>query len=391
MTSRKALSNLGGRIREAGDPDLSRVLREAFVAAAETSADRFTHGFHSYPARMHPKIAELLVAGLTDPDMRVLDPFCGSGTVLVESLAQGREAFGLDANPLAVQLAKVKTLRPSKRDRDLFLDCIIGVAERSTERVQTRVPVIADLHKSELQWYAPHVLKEMAGLLEELRAVEVEWIVRGMEMVFSALVVKFSKQKADTSEEMVEKRLRKGLVTEFFVQKGHELVSMWEAFERVAGPFHAKCQVYEGDARKLATSVGRSRYDAIITSPPYGGTYDYVDHHRRRAAWLGIKLTSFEHSEMGARRRQADIGIRGWDKELSDVLAGMHSVLSHNGVVVLLIGDAELGGRRIPADEQFHRIAPQAGFQMGAVVSQARVDWSGGTGREEHLIALLPA
>ena len=73
--------------------------------------DFMTHGLHPYPARMIPQIAERLINRYSSPNSLVLDPFCGSGTVLVESRRHQRNAVGNDINRLAVLLAEVKSKR----------------------------------------------------------------------------------------------------------------------------------------------------------------------------------------------------------------------------------------------------------------------------------------
>ena len=74
------------------------------------------------------------------------------------------------------------------------------VRERSEGRVRARVPVRAPLSPEEVRWYDAHVLKEMAGLVEEIRAVPERVIRDALMLVFSSLVVKFSRQRSDTSE-----------------------------------------------------------------------------------------------------------------------------------------------------------------------------------------------
>ena len=80
-----------------------------------------THGFHNYPAMMIPQVAGRLLDIFSKKGDQVLDPFCGSGTVLVESKLRGLNSFGIDINPLAILLAKVKTtsLDPKKLEREL--------------------------------------------------------------------------------------------------------------------------------------------------------------------------------------------------------------------------------------------------------------------------------
>ena len=88
----------------------------------EISTSQYTHGFHQYPARMHPEIATRLIEKYsTDSKTVVLDPFMGSGGVLVESMLHGNNSIGIDLNPFAVLLSKVKTtpLDPKKLEKTL--------------------------------------------------------------------------------------------------------------------------------------------------------------------------------------------------------------------------------------------------------------------------------
>ena len=75
----------------------------------DISTQKYTHGIHLYPARMHPEIARRIILKHGDSNGIVLDPFMGSGGVLLESVLCGRDAIGLDINPLAVLISKVKT------------------------------------------------------------------------------------------------------------------------------------------------------------------------------------------------------------------------------------------------------------------------------------------
>ena len=64
---------------------------------AKVSTKEHTHGFHTYPARMHPEIAKQLIEKYaSDPKKVVFDPFMGSGGVLVEAILHGNNAIGID-------------------------------------------------------------------------------------------------------------------------------------------------------------------------------------------------------------------------------------------------------------------------------------------------------
>ena len=69
----------------------------------------YTHGLHQYPAMMIPQVARRLV-GMVDSSAKWLfDPFCGTGTSLVEGAIAGFSVCGTDLNPLARLISEVKT------------------------------------------------------------------------------------------------------------------------------------------------------------------------------------------------------------------------------------------------------------------------------------------
>ena len=393
---RQPLSDVGGETTWRGDPAFAFVLAEA-MRAQEGERDELTHGFHAYPARMHPLLARTVLTEMKNAARPlVLDPFVGSGTVLVEAMVAGWRSLGADLNPLAVRLARVKTDRRDARSRKRFEGTLREVARASTARVQKRVPIHARLPREELAWYEIHVLKELAGLYEEIRRVSNERDRKALEMVFSAIVVKVSRQRSETAAHTEAKRIRKGLSTEFFERKGAELVRRWAELDRGAAKGAQRPSIVQSDVKVLPhTLSGQYRCDLVLTSPPYGGTYDYVDHHARRMAWLGLATKKMRADELGARRDLSATTGEGkgaattWDRQVKQMLSSMHELLRPDGVAVLLVGDGEVGGQRIDAAAQLERLGPEVGLEPVGVASQPRRDWKGGPGRTEHLVALL--
>src|SRR3989442_189545 len=76
---------------------------------------QLTHGIHPYPARMVPQVARKLLSLYSRPNSHVWDPFCGSGTVLLESMIANRRSTGTDINPFACLIAEAKTTPISRR------------------------------------------------------------------------------------------------------------------------------------------------------------------------------------------------------------------------------------------------------------------------------------
>ncbi len=386
--TKHALSNQGGRALAHGDPELARLLVRALEASRE-EPDSLTHGFHSYPARMHPAIARRVLQSF--PGGLVADPFCGSGTVLVEARVAGRPSLGVDLNPVAVWLAEVKTDIRSPAARQRFRQLVRSIGAASEERVRARVDARAPLPPAERKWWGPHVLKELAGLREEIWSVGHPTDRRLLAMVFSAILVKVSNQRSDTAEREAPRRIRKGLSTEIFVRKGLELADRWDALAEAAGSGSPRPRIVEGDALRFPRFLSRGqRAELILSSPPYGGTYDYVDHHARRYAWLGLDPSTMRRAEVGARRHLRGPEAFGkWDRQVLQMLRAMRSGLAPGGQVVLLVGDGQLGDRRVDAAQQLRRLAPQAGLRAVAGASQLRPDFTGRHKRREHLVLLV--
>lgn len=383
--SRRALSNLGGEVRARGEPELAAMLARAWERAASEPPDVLTHGFHSWPARMHWAIARTVIEALAPRS--IADPFCGGGTVLVEARVFGARAHGVDLNPLARLLSEVKVDPRDAAGRARLVERAEEVAARSEARVRGRVPIRVALPREEREWFAPHVLKELGGLMEEIRAIDEPGDRRALAMVFSSILVKVSRQRADTAEHMTARRIRKGLSTELFLRKAHELAQRLEELAQVAkGPMP---RVIEGDARELPELCGRARFDLVLTSPPYGGTYDYARHHARRVAWLGLDDSALRRLEIGARRSLTgpDAAVH-WERDVDAMLAAIARVLRPGGHVVLVAGDAQIGRTRVEAPAQLVRLGRRHGLSPTAIASQARADRTGGPTREEH-IALL--
>lgn len=87
-----------------------------------------THNFYRYPACMSPDLAHALIRQFTEPGDYVLDPFMGGGTSIVEALASGRLAVGVDINALAAFVTSVKTTPLSASDQTAIRRWAEGVS-----------------------------------------------------------------------------------------------------------------------------------------------------------------------------------------------------------------------------------------------------------------------
>ena len=401
---RRALDNVGGKATAHGDEGEGAKLAAILEQAQARDVDWLTHGFHSYPARMHPAVARGVLDAYATPGDRVLDPFCGSGTVLVEGLVAGMRTRGVDLNPIAIRLAGVKCQVRDEASREAFGKMLAEVVEVSKERVRRKAPAMAPLSPKERAHYEVHVLKELAGLHDIISAVEGGPDKAALQMLLTAIVVKFSKQRADTArdDDAKPRRIGRFVPSEFYGRKGEELMRRWADLEQACSASETwhRPKVVEGNATALADALPpRWAAHLVLTSPPYGGTYDYVQHHARRYPWLGVSTKSFAAGELGARRNYGPSGgpsggggkAKAWDDEVAAMLGSMESVLEDQGQIVLLMGDGEVAGKRVDVVPQLQALSTPKGLRVVAWASQRRTDWKGGKARGEHLVLLRRA
>jgi hypothetical protein len=384
-------------------------LRAAFDAAAHDGSDddrdddndddrALPVGFHSWPAGTAWPIAKHLVHTLArHSDDVVVDPFSGAGTVGLAALTARRAFLGVDLNPLAARVGFQRCRPRSDADAARVEAVVDAVTEASKERVRKKRPSRANVDDAVRAAYLPHTVMELAGLLEEITASDDDDARKLMAVCFSAILTKVSLKRGDTdgssdAKTGANKKVGRFLPTELFQEKAHELLDAQRALFQRVGLDVPRPRFVVDDARNVGAHLDAGRRaDVIVTSPPYGGTYDYAAHHAHRNAWLGLDDSALRATEIGARRRQRDAAA--FDDDVRGVLAAVHDVLAADGVAVVLIGDADLAGLRVAADEHLHSLAPAVGLRVVASAAAPRPDWhrdrTGMATREEHLVALV--
>lgn len=281
------------------------------VPAVRAGSDRYTHLMHPYPAKLLAAIPHLFMrcSTLVPPGGRVLDPFCGSGTVLLEAALAGLHADGADANPLARIIAAAKL---TLIDAATLRDSLNAIVARSDEPAK-RPDVINIEH-----WFDVDVIARLSSLRAGILAQDCADIRRFFEVCLSACArrASFADPRLSVPVKLNAKRLdvygAKGaeVLARLKPPSGAQVVAMFKMIaeqniERLsrlakAAPELTVPAIYE-DARKLGADDGS--YDLVVTSPPYAGAQKYIRASSLGLGWLGLtpggRLRDLERLNIG--------------------------------------------------------------------------------------------
>ena len=283
-------------MRLKGTRDTSIPKAECLKYSSESFA-RLTHYLFRYPAKFHPPVVRSLIAKYTFPGEAILDPFVGSGTLLLEALVTGRAAVGLDIDPVAVAISAAKShrYRPSalravaeqlsvrikKQERSeaeyktrMFVDLAPGRYYASCATLKNFIPHIPNIE----HWFRRYVIVDLALIAMEIHRCEMTVPQRNFfETVFASII-----RNSSNADPVPVSGLE---VTSHMIRLAEEgrQINPFQLFRRALGTaldasesfFNAtdgkqQARVYRGDATKLSRIL-KGKYDAVITSPPYQG------------------------------------------------------------------------------------------------------------------------
>lgn len=281
--------------------------------------DQKTHFIHTYPAKLLAHIAHFFVhaGALSGMGSRVLDPFCGSGTVALEASMSGRQALVADANPMARLLTHVKTTPYSPEE---LLTEAVEILRRA-RRYRTAPTV--DIINSEL-WYSISRKKELEILRRAVFEVEDEdnrsfFLIcfsvtcRKLSYVDPAISVpvrlKVKAGRTDEANKEITQRLSKVDSADCLEEFSAVCLANIQRISRTNTEFpdRAAARFAGEDARSLVDEQGAplagNTVDLVVTSPPYGSAQKYVRSMSLSLNWLGLatpqQLSAIEQKTIG--------------------------------------------------------------------------------------------
>lgn len=304
--------------------------------------DRVVHSriesIHPYPAKFVAELPRALLSVLPiPPGTAVLDPFCGGGTTLVECQRMGLPSVGIDLNPIACLMARVKTaLRPLG-----LRESAAGVIDRARRAGDVAIPSLPNLD----HWFDRPIQHELAALTEGIGRAPAT-ARDALRLALSSIIVRVSRQESDTRYAAIEKNVSKGDVSRLFLRAA---IRLDDVLADRNYPL-AAAEVFEADTLKFDPSRLGHRVGMIITSPPYPNAYEYWLYHKYRMYWLGFDPLAVKAREIGARAHFFKRNHHTEDdfaRQMARTFDLIREVLLPGGYACFVIGRSRIHGRHV--------------------------------------------
>ncbi|SCW97000.1 DNA methyltransferase [Ancylobacter rudongensis] len=295
---------------------------------------------HPYPAKFISNIPRKLIKDFPpQKGLALLDPFCGSGTSLSEAQAAGIPSIGVDVNPIAVMISRVRLSEIPAG--------VLSVAEQveliARADLEPRLPMIPRLN----HWFKPRVQLAIASLTGAIEENSVGGCKELLRLALSSIIVRVSNQDSDTRYAAVDKAVDAEDVYRLFGAAVKRTVKALESRPaRLADVQVIEADVLTIDRRNIERPIG-----LVVTSPPYPNAYEYWLYHKYRMWWLGLDPLAVKEREIGARahffKGRKSHTAQDFERQMTSVLGMLRDVMVTGGHACFVVGRSLIRGETV--------------------------------------------
>lgn len=327
-----------------------------------TDSTAYTHGIHPYPAKFIPELPREIISECTKERNIVLDPFCGSGTTLLEACIAGRKSIGIDSNPVATLISRAKTTALNKKELQKIEAIILQLDKMSyTSVCEGWIPAIQNLS----HWFQPSVITELSWLRQFILDNSTGNLQVFLLCIFSSIIVNVSNQESNTRYAAIDKHFIEGTVINTFLRKLKQEYKRIAQLSEMRTVIKNTPKIIHGSTDRITSDlVSDSSVDIVITSPPYANSYDYYLYHKWRMAWLGYDIKKVQNDEIGSRHehssKKAPISV--FENKMIPVMKNISRMLKPNKLAYFFVGDSIIAGEFFDMEKCFKEMAEKADF-----------------------------
>lgn len=336
----------------------------------------YTHGFHPYPAKYTPQLVNKFFNLYCKRGFTILDPFCGSGTTLVEGVLNGMDSVGIDLNPIAYIISRSKTNHYSAEEINSFRNFISEIQPQPNNGLfadmngKTNGEASIPDFPNRNHWFQENVSNELAILKKKIDKIENPNIKDLLYCAFSKIIVKVSNQDSEVRYTAKKKNHPDGIVFSSFIDTVSNYLQVLSANEHTIG---AKAEVHNGDTYEVLKSYSDNHFDFVITSPPYINTFDYYLYHKQRMFWLGYDHRPVRQKEIGNHHRidtkKFEVAKAEYIDSMTQIMNELSRIAKPNSYFVMVIGDGIVEGTIIDMSQVIAEICDNCNYAIEKVES----------------------
>lgn len=360
------------------------------------STEQWTHGYHRYPAKFLPDVVRKIIEEYAKGSNLIADLFAGCGTTLVEAKIHGISSVGVDINPVAKLITKVKTTPLAPDDLQQAYTALVNLFDKYNESDYE------DIKKHERidYWFTPSQKAKIAYLYDTVFHLEVDDDTKDFFYVCISHILKNCSwwlQSGTKPQRDMEKEPEDPFNE--FKRHCNKMIGWNEKFYNELskkGHLGIPCEIHLEDARH--TNITSESIDAIITSPPYVTSYEYADIHQLTAYWMEYisDIHEFRKKFIGSsysgndslivpNSKQAqkivnDLSenskhiardVAQYFNDMQEVAKEMARLLAPNGHACIVIGNTKIKEVQIKSAEVFYEFLRNAGLRKVTVIKRS--------------------
>ncbi len=365
----------------------------AFADKSRKDTAYITHGYHRYPAKFIPQIVSRLAEKYTKKKDLIIDPFGGCGTTLVESKVLGRRSIGVDINPVAVLITKVKKTPLQPFD---ILEEFAAIMERIKLYKEDTKLDLPDHEKIDY-WFKPEQKRKLTFLLKEINKVKDIDIKDFFYCGFSNILKNCSIWAQGSSKPTRDFDKKPSDPFVVFNRQIRAMVKGNSSFLDIIKENDSKnipCDVKCADARSIP--VKDNSVNLVVTSPPYVTSYEYADLHQLTVLWfnyvedfsdfrkrfigtsyhaeksidLNSKIAEDIINKLEEIHKKTSREVATYFSEMNQVFTEMHRIIKPNGIISIVVGNTKLKKVEILNGEVFVDQLQNLGFTIEDIIKR---------------------
>ena len=320
----------------------------------------------------------------------------GSGTTLVESKVLGRNAIGIDVNPLACLISKVKTTiiqKPALVEiskilmllkEDIFdLHCNNTTFNRGEKRTIICNSNSKTLHPNIQKWYHQNVIHELLTIKYRLDNVENQDVKDFLLVSFSSILRSVSNATSGFGNLMINKQaLPKTRIYEKFALVVRCMLKSMSEYNVEAT--NSDIRIVNHDSRRIEF-INDETIDFICTHPPYMAAVPYAEYQKLSLWWLGFSQYELEKRLIGGRRSRVDTPDRFFH-DINISLIEMKRILRKKKYCCIIIGNPVYNGKIWKLNDFIRKDATDIGFILLTEINRGKYRSTMGKMKEEFIL-----